>query len=515
MTRRNFLIGGAAFASLGAFGGNRFFVAAAGLKAGAVPKLRFGVISDIHITHVGAGEKMEGWGNNLTFKHTLEWFRSQNVDAVMIAGDMADKGMDVNLMAVADAWYSVFPNDKYPDGRPIDKVFVTGNHDWIGYTYGGAAAKAYPDETERVKHILQKDMAGWWDRAFHEPYTPIYSKTIKGYTFIGAHWDGAHAARDCTNAPFGLIADFMQKNGKKIDPALPFFYVQHPHPKDTCYGSWAWGHDKGIVTQTLAAWPNAITFSGHSHYSLTDERSIWQGSFTSVGTSSLRYTGEPYNELLPAGYENTSAAAGQDAWRCNALKTRLRLGTGDCRQGMLWSVYDDCIVVKRREFLSGLDVGDDWVMPLPAAESKPFAFAEHAKRLRPPEFPKDATLSILPWNVKIRGGKSSDGKVKIAGDSKPGFKIVAPCAVADSSARLFSLEFTAETPDGVKKTKLVLADGFNHSLQHKKAASHQWCYFRNEDLGSGDIRFTVTPKNCFGACGKPLMAELPAEKRGS
>ena len=88
ISRRQFFIGGAAATGVfGAFGGNRFF-AAAGFKADGAPKLRFGVVSDIHITKVGADEKMEGWGNNLTFKHTLEWFRSQNVDAVVIAGDM-------------------------------------------------------------------------------------------------------------------------------------------------------------------------------------------------------------------------------------------------------------------------------------------------------------------------------------------------------------------------------------------------------------------------------------------
>ena len=120
ISRRNFLIGGAAFASLGAFGGNRFKRAAAGFKAGGRPRLRFGVLSDIHILRIGADEKMSGSGNNLTFKHALEWFRSQGVDAVVIAGDMADKGMDENLMAVADAWYSVFPDDKHPDGRRVE-----------------------------------------------------------------------------------------------------------------------------------------------------------------------------------------------------------------------------------------------------------------------------------------------------------------------------------------------------------------------------------------------------------
>lgn len=506
MTRRQFLIGGAAFASLGAFAGNRFMLAAAGFKAGGKPRLRFGVLSDIHILRIGADEELAGGGNNLTFKHALEWFRSHDVDAVVVAGDMADRGMDDQLMAVAEAWYSVFPNDKYPDGRPVEKVFVTGNHDWIGHTYSGGAATLYPDETERVKHVLQYDMAGWWDRVFHEPYAPIYSKTVKGYTFIGSHWDGAQAGRDCNGAAFGLIADYMAKNGGKFDPSLPFFYVQHPHLKDTCYGPWAWGHDAGITTRTLSAYPNAIAFSGHSHHTLTDERSIWQGAFTSVGTGSLRYTGTSGDELGAVGFENTGASD----WRANARKLMKKIGTGDCRQGMLWSVYDDCITVRRREFLSDLDLGPDWVMPLPAAESRPFAFAEHAKKFHAPEFPAGAALKVSAADVKNRGGKSKDGEEVVPAETKPGFKVVAPPVLADGKARLFSLEFTAETPDGKKQTKRVLAEGFNHSLEHKKAQSRQTCYFRKDELGAGDVRFTVTPINCFGARGKPLSGEYKA-----
>ena len=57
ISRRNFFIGGAAFASLGAFGGNRFMLAASGFKAGGRPRLRFGVLSDIHILRIGARGK--------------------------------------------------------------------------------------------------------------------------------------------------------------------------------------------------------------------------------------------------------------------------------------------------------------------------------------------------------------------------------------------------------------------------------------------------------------------------
>ena len=503
---RRWFIGGAA--SFGAFGGCRF-LSCHDYRAGGTPNIRFGVVSDIHITKVGAGEKMEGWGNNLTFRHTLEWFREQGVDAVMIAGDMADNGMDDHIMAVAEAWYSVFPGDRYPDGRPVEKVFVYGNHDWHGFRYGDYALKRYPDEAERVRHILQADMGGWWKRAFHEDYAPLYAKEIRGYTFIGCHWDRGSGYQQGDRGgtdPFRRLSAYMKEHGKAIDPSLPFFYVQHPHPKDTCYGPWAWGRDCGDVTKCLSAYPNAIAFSGHSHYTLTDERSLWQGAFTSVGTSSLRYTGMPYDEHPPAGYENSSTE-GRDAWRYNAAKFMGGFGSGDCRQGMLWSVYDDCIVVKRREFLSDLDVGDDWVMPLPAAESKPFAFAERAKRFGAPRFAADARATVERIRAKNRGGASRDGKEKIAAEEQPAVRVTVPAVVADRNARLYDLEFAAESKSGARKVKLVIPEGFNHALAHRKAKLPSSCVFSQAELPQGEIRFVVTPRNCFGRCGAPLTTE--------
>ena len=509
ISRRDFFIGGMAGA-FSAFGGNRF-LAVAGFTPSSKLRLRFGVVSDIHITKVGADEKMAGWGNNLTFRHTLEWFRDQNVDAVMIAGDMADNGMVEQLEAVAQAWYAVFPEDRYPDGRPVEKVFVMGNHDHHGYRYGGHAARLYPDMEERMKHILRADFAKHWKRIFHEDYARFYCKKIKGFSFLGQQWDGGKSMEESKygDCDFGAeLKAFLAAKGGTLDPAIPFFYVQHPHPKDTCYGPWAWGHDGGTTTQALSSYPNAIAFSGHSHYSLTDERSIWQGAFTSVGTSSLRYTGMPYDECPPLGYENTTTSSRDGGWKYDAAKMMPRFDAGDCRQGMLWSVYEDCIVVKRREFLSDLDVGDDWVMPLPAAESKPFAFVEHAKKSHAPAFPEGAKPTVTKVKAHNRGGKTRDGKETVESVEKDAFKVVVPAAVADKNARLFKLEFTAVAADGTKKTKLVLAEGFNHALAHAKAASESYCTFAFDELpAGGDVRFSVTPISCWNQRGKPIVSD--------
>ena len=496
ISRRWFIGGAASFGALGAFGGNGI-LDGRGFRAGGVPKLRFGVVSDIHISYVGEGEDPAKHGNNQIFRRTLEWFRDQKVDAVVIAGDMADHGLVEELEAVAEAWYRVFPDDRAPDGRMVEKVFVYGNHDWHGWTWAKRILKKYPEGAERDRHILAKDYGGWWEKIFHEPYAPVYLKTIKGYPFVGQHWDPALGEKNCQ---FSRLEEFLKGRKSAIDPNLPFFYVQHPHLKDTCYGPWAWGHDGGNVTQTLSSYPNAIAFSGHSHYSLTDERSVWQGAFTSVGAGSLRYTGMPYDEHPPAGYENTKAA-GKDARRYDAAKMMDIFERRDCCQGMLWSVYEDCIVAKRREFVFGHDVGDDWVLPLPAAESKPFAFAERAKKFGAPKFVDGGKITVESIRAKNRGEK---GRKKVEKDA---FKVIAPAAVADVNARLYNLEFVVEAKDGVRKSKLVIPEGFNHSVRHKKARARSFCIFAKDELPGTEVRFTAIPRNCFGKAGSPVCSD--------
>ena len=89
--------------------------------------------------------------------------------------------------------------------------------------------------------------------------------------------------------------------------------------------------------------------------------------------------------------------------------------------------------------------------------------------------------------------------------------MVAPVAVPDKDARLYELEFVVETKDGAKKTKLVIAEGFNHALAHPRASMPSFCLFALDELGAGDVRISVTPIGCFGARGKAIVSEW---KRG-
>ena len=492
MLSRRWFIGGAA--AFGAFGGTRFAKAKA-MPSGE-PRLRFGVVSDIHIKcSLGADaadeEKFSG-----TFRHTLECFRDRGVDAVVIAGDLADNGIILQLEHVAATWRQVFPNDKAPDGRRVERLFVYGNHDMGGLPFGRGRLRGMSDE-EIGKRIILSDPKGVWERVFDEPYVPIWTKEVRGYRFVGAQWlvKGCRGRDERFNDG---IADFYAANSGKFDPSLPFFHVQHPHPKDTCYGPWAWGCDAGLATKALSAFPNAIALSGHSHYSLTDERSVWQGAFTSVGTASLLYLSDTYDENSPEGFDNTSAC-GSDAQRIDAAKMTPRMyHTG--RQGMVWSVYDDCIVVERTDYMHDQRLGDDWVMPLPATEPRPFAFAARAKKFRPPRFPDGARLGVERVIAKNRGGKD------IPAVEREAVRITIPAVVPDKDARAHRFKVVG-AGGGANKVKYVAAECSSNAPGHPRSRASTKCVFATADFPPGEVVFTVTPENCFFAAGAPITAK--------
>lgn len=490
ITRRFFIGGAAAFGAQAVFGAQKL---PRGFDPGQL-RLRFGVITDLHFACNGR-ELLKDW-NTQTLHETLEWFRAQGVDAVLCGGDIADRSQVEEMRAFAETWFSVFPDDRLPNGNKVERVFVTGNHDSHGHKIYKGLPKIYPDPEELKRHVFADRREALWKELFHEDYRSIYLKTVRGYGFVGSMWeDGASGREGYSN--FGRIAPFMEANGRKLDPKLPFFYIQHPHPKDTCYGPWAWGHDGGEVTACLSKYPNAVAFSGHSHYPLTDERSIWQGAFTSVGAASLRYCGNTDDEFAPDGFENGSAV-GRNRRALNQAKMMASLPIDhSSRQGLLVSVYDDCIVYAKRDFSNGLLIGDDWVQPLPAAESRPFAFAEHAKKFAAPQFAADAKLSVAEKPLKDR-----------AGNEKPAVELTIPAIAPKRDARVHHFEVTATGADGAKKLKRVLAVGYNQSERSKKAASATTCAFARDELPAGAVSFEAVPVSCFGKKGRPLAAKL-------
>ena len=467
MNRRCFLSGAAAFAASRPW---RLFAETGESQpmaldvAGATPDLRFGVVSDVHVR-----EATGQYGTEALVK-AFSWFRDQGADGVVIAGDMADFGLVSQLQRVADAWNGVFPDNKGLGGRHVEKLFIYGNHDIEGFKYSKLDPR--PDD------IIATDRAVAWERAFGEPYSPIWKKTVKGYTFIGAHWDGWKGVPS--------IEPYMKEHAAELCGDRPFFYIQHPHPKGTCHGGWAWGQDDGFATRALSRFPNAIAFSGHSHHPLVDERAIWQGAFTSIGAASLRYIDPVY------GRENSGPSAIDD------LRQMPLVDKFSGKEGMLVSVYGDCAVVERRDFVHDGKLGSDWLIPLPPAKNKPFDFESRAAEAAAPQFPADATVTVAgPVDGKDRKGRKSRQ-----------LTVTFPAALQDAvHTRAYDYEVVAEVEEcdvrRVVCTKRVYSPAY--FLAPEREAKTVRCVFSLAELNtrkgscfSPVVRFIVRASETFG-----------------
>ena len=176
------------------------------------------------------------------------------------------------------------------------------------------------------------------------------------------------------------------------------------------------------------------------------------------------------------------------------------------RQGMLVSVYDDRIVFARREFVYDTSLGEDWVLPLPAAESKPFAFAEHAKKIGVPEFEAGSKLSVKKTRRKSRG--YSRGNKKIPSVVKDVYEISFPAAKVVASARVMDYEISAVPKAGGETVvRYVVPEGFNMSVSDKRTSAPVKCLIAIDQLPpEGTFRFEVRPRNSFGKAGAAITA---------
>ena len=467
LTRRSFVGGAVAFGMTGGVPSIRLAP-----PDEAPPALRFGVVSDVHVREASGRYGTE------TLVKAFMWFRDRGVDGVAIAGDMADQGLVSELRLVADAWESVFPGGRGLGGRPVEKLFVYGNHDIEGFKYG--KNKSAPEDT------IAADRAAAWERAFNEPYAPVWRKAVKGYTFIGAQWD------DWNGSPAAV--PFLKAHAAELRGDKPFFYIQHPHPKDTCHGPWAWGRDDGAAGLALSQFPNAIAFSGHSHHPLVDERAIWQGAFTSIGAGSLRYIDPVY------GRENSGPHA------VDGLKQMPLVDRFSGKQGLLVTVYGDRVVVERRDFMYDARLGADWTIPLPAADAKPFAFETRAAKAVAPQFPAGAAVTVSgPAEGRDRKGR----KVKQ-------LTVAFPSALNDGAhTRAYDYEVAAEVEEcdvsRVVCTKRVYSPAY--FLEPGREPRTVGCVFSMNELDtlkssyfSPAVRFRVRAVESFGKKSEAIVS---------
>ena len=464
LTRREFVGGMIASGSAAAFPHCAF--------ASAQPNLRFGVASDIHIGgKPDAAERAE---------KVLRWFASENVDAVLCPGDIAHSGNIRELEAFADVWHKVFRGN----GKQVELMIATGNHDvdawggrWNGFTEEKMLAERF-----NYKDNLEKT----WRRLFNQKWELIWRREVKGYTFIGSQWSSLKPP----------IEGYFKAHAAELRGAKPFFYCQHEHPKGTCHGKYSMGDDCGESVRALSSFPNAVAFTGHSHCAISDERTVWQGAFTSIGAGCLHEGAGGFN------YDNVTAywhPSYRKKFMCSMADPKSY--GGDAKGGgcELVEVFDDYLVVHRQSLDFGRPIGPAWTVPIPARKNGPFDFDLRSAHRTAPQFASDAKISanFCPNGHGLEG---------VAHKGEPCIYVSFPRAKTVDGCRVFDylVEATAEGMDSPAVRKLIAA-GFAYPEENADIPGE--CLFSAAELPTGKpIRFVVTPRECFGIAGRPLVS---------
>ncbi|MGN0447406.1 MAG: metallophosphoesterase family protein [Acutalibacteraceae bacterium] len=263
-----------------------------------------------------------------SLKNALTVLKNNGVDMILFAGDIGDLGTYFAFETYENAIDEVFPED-----RPIVQT-VMGNHDFWN-----------KDAKTAINHI----------KAFKEvtKESPWTHYVVNGYHFIGASPNYGSMS-----AGYRLTSRWLARELEKASEASegkPIFVMTHNQPFNTCYGSDEWG-DK-TLNKVLEKYPNVVSLSGHSHYSILDERSIWQGEYTVMSTQSLSYT------ELETGKENGTIPPNADA----------------TPMGYIMDFNKDSVDIHRISFAQG-GMGKEekadslWSLPIPYTNDGRYAF---------------------------------------------------------------------------------------------------------------------------------------------
>lgn len=295
-------------------------------------------------------------------RNALIAMKNNDVDMILFAGDIGDLGT-----YFAFELYEKTIDDVYGEDRPIIQT-VMGNHDFWGKT--------------AINHIKAfKQVMG------ESPWTHY---VVNGYHFIGASPNCGMMKRD-----YVLTSRWLEKELEKASAqsqGKPIFVTTHSQPKDTCYGSDEWGDSS--LNEVLSKYPNVVLFGGHSHYSVLDERTIWQGEYTVLQTQSLSYI------ELETGKENGTIPP-------NADKTPM---------GYIMEFTDSEIQIHRVLF-DGSDMGIEqkadmlWSFDLPYENTGKYSFeARKTQNSAPVITDTNGTASVDGENVVLnfKAGEDDD-----------------------------------------------------------------------------------------------------------
>ena len=315
------------------------------IKINGGKSIKIGIISDMQLDKDNKNNMFKYCANNLY--NSLKVFKNNKIDILIIAGDTTNNGQIKNYLYFKNIFYSVYNDIK----KPII-LSVMGNNDYRDSKFS----------------ILEHQKIFF---KFMNSY-PYAHYMINNYNFIFWSNDNQNTNENGVQKYSWIKSTLENAKKNKNKEGDPIFVITHMPPGGTIYGSEK--HHKGIF-QILKNYPEVICISGHSHYSLKNPKSIWQGDFTAINTQSISYLG-----LDQKKYYNS-----EDVFSNSAKNNSM---------GLIAYLNEESVIFDRIEFSTGETFGESWKIDFPIEKSN-FIYAYDKRNIKiKPSFTDKSEIKI-------------------------------------------------------------------------------------------------------------------------
>ena len=436
--------------------------------------LRVGIISDTQLPPTAKLEKENGGKYKEHLKRALELLKTQNIDVLLHVGDVGDMCSKYSYETYKEVFESVFSDE---GSRPY-QLSIMGNHDtWFNTDW----------DTTPAKHKLFKRVMDT---------NPNRHVVLNGFHFILASPDGTGNNEGYSQTMRDWIKQELATAKEQTPEGYPIFLVTHHNIPDTAYGSSDWGAE--YIRQAVDGYDQVVSISGHSHYSILDERSIDQNRITAFTTQSLAYIDmerNMYNAFSGFSYDSKAKKTVFDPSSCYSSSPAMNEDNPMC---LIMDVTSKDTTIQRWNVLAGKEEKADqrWTLTYPMNQGNfTYRYADRAAKAGVPEFPQNAVLTYNPAISSYE--QMPDG-------STPTLQgVTFPAAtVANSTVNSYTLKLKNKTT-GMEYSYTTYSDYYLGEDRHSDTVS----LGLDPTLPSGMYQATVYANESFGNRSRGLTLD--------
>jgi len=261
----------------------------------AQTNLKFAIFADVQLCNEKAinGEAATNLGTTanspIALRNHLQFCKNQGITTILMNGDITNQANEYYYKYFETILQDVYGSDesKYPEF-----VWNMGNHEW----WWGTTEKETGDAVSMFKKYARISSNNLVKES-NVPYyinnnvnVPSYYKVINGIPFIviSAESSAGNVGSQLENEIKSWLTEIKQLDSVKAGGPI---FVEYHYPLSTTFT-----YGQGSVTNCSTVenifkdTPNAVIFTGDTHYPGINERAINQVNFTTINLGSSSYS---------------------------------------------------------------------------------------------------------------------------------------------------------------------------------------------------------------------------------